>query len=228
MASSYKSIAPKDSEGNRRLLSKYGGGSKGPRQPYATGGAVKRAAGGMVNMDDEDDMPDDGSGGMPDMSAEGDSAPPRLDRPGRKMHGKDKGKDAKDKKGGTNVNVIIMPPGGAPGGPPPPGGPMPPMMAGPPPGPPPGPPMLPPGLPPGAGPGGPPMGMHKNGGRVGRAMGGKVHSDAAEDMAMMAKMAPKGQKMTKFSKGGSVAPVDMDAGAGGALGRLEKIKKYGK
>ena len=185
---SYKSIAPKDSEGNRRLLSKYGGGSKGPRQPYATGGAVKRAAGGMV--DDEDDMPDDGSGGMPDMSAEGDSAPPRLDRPGRKMHGKDKGKD---KKGGTNVNVIIMPSGGAPGGPPPPGGPMPPMMAGPPPGPPPGPPMPPPG----AGPGGPPMGMHKNGGRVGRAMGGKV-------------------------------PVQNEGGGGGARGRLNKIKAYGK
>ena len=185
---SYKSMAPMDSEGNKRLLSKYGGGSKGPRQPYATGGAVKRASGGMV--DDEDDMNDDGSGGMPDMSAEGDSAPPRLDRPGRKMHGKDKGKDAKDKKGGTNVNVIIMPPGGAPGGPQPPGGPMPPMMAGPPPGPPPGPPMPPPG------PGGPPM-MHKNGGRVGYKIGGKV-------------------------------PVQNEGGGGGARGRLNKIKAYGK
>lgn len=191
MAGSYKNMAPMDSEGNKRLLSKYGGGSKGPRQPYATGGAVKRASGGMVD-DEEDDMPTDDSG-MPDMSAEGDSAPPRLDRPGRKMHGKDKSKEAKDKKGGTNVNVIIMPSGGAPpGGPPGPGGPMPPMMAGPPPGPPSGPPMPPPG----AGPGGPPM-MHKNGGRVGRAMGGKV-------------------------------PVKMDAGAGGAKGRLEKIKRYGK
>lgn len=83
---------------------------------------------------------------------DGAAAKPRLDRPGRKM-GKDKGK-----KGGTNVNVIVMPKGDAPAGPP---------MGGPP--------MPPPGPPPG----GPPMPpMRASGGRIANlgayAHGGKV------------------------------------------------------
>lgn len=125
-----------------------------------------------------------------------------------------RGKSAKGKTGkGTNVNVIIMGKGGA--GPemgPPPGGPGP--MAGPPPD------M---GPPPGAG--GPPMPM--------RAKGGRVNSDAAEDKKMVAKMIHKheendhnGSKMTPFKKGGEVS-LKKD-GAGSGLGRLAKVKAYGK
>lgn len=170
------SIARPGSVGNKSLLSKYGGKTgSGPaaRNHYAAGGAVKSAPKAFAD------------GGMVD----GDAAPKRLDKPGRKMKGKDKKKDAK-----TNINVVVMAgkgdqPPGAPAGPPmPPPGPMagpPRPMPGPPPGPPPGGPM------------GPPMGMHKNGGKV-----------------------------AAFAKGGKVVP--MDAGAGGAKGRLEKVKAYGK
>lgn len=116
------------------------------------------------------------------VASEGDEMPAkaRLDRPGRKMPGK---AAPGGKKGGTNVNVIVMPkgdkaapPADAPAGP---SGlmPMPPPGAGPA-----GPPMPPPGA------GGPPMPMRKAGGRVGK----------------------------------------YDAGAGGAKGRMEKAKKYGK
>ena len=126
---SMKKIAPSGAAGNTRLLSKFGGGSSGPRQEYrpgyATGGVVK-AKGGEV------------SGGSRD--ADGAPAKPPLARAGRKMgKGKPKG-DAK-----TNINIIIagkgdapaskppMPPMGGPGGPPP--------DMGPPPGAPPMPPM---------------------------------------------------------------------------------------
>lgn len=107
------------SEGNNRLLAKYGGHDTGSgRLPYAAGGAVtgkasaaKYASGGPV-MD-------------------GDAAAPRLDRPGRMKASK---KDAKGSKKGTNVNVIVMSGGKpdaaaapmAPPMPPPDAGPMPP------------------------------------------------------------------------------------------------------
>lgn len=306
--SSYKSIAPPDSKGNMRLLSKYGGGSKGPRQSYppgyAHGGKVRpvcRADGGAVDMD---------------TSVDGMSASPRLDRPGRKMKG--------DKGSRTNVNVIVMP--GGPNS----NGPMPPMGAPMPMPPPPSPPSAMAAPPPG----GPPIPMRKSGGRVtkmgkkradgggvsdymrdrakdkamdagfsyamgvpgaivsaldadpvatalmgvpaagmaargakalkdrreflrsekdwkgtgmpdraseqdrrdardnkapsmGRAKGGKVHSDEKQDRALFKKMmAQEEKKMPKCRARGGV--VDMDAGAGGAKGRLEKIREYGK
>lgn len=62
-----------------------------------------------------------------------------------------------------------------------------------------------------------------------RASGGRVkHDDAKADKAMVAKSVHKheakmhpGKPMTKLAKGGYVG------GAGGALGRIEKAKKYG-
>jgi len=103
------------SEGNNRLLAKYGGHDTGSgRLPYAAGGAVtgkasaaKYASGGPV-MD-------------------GDAAAPRLDRPGRMKASK---KDAKGSKKGTNVNVIVMS-GGKPDAAAPMSPPMPPPDAGP-------------------------------------------------------------------------------------------------
>lgn len=136
-------------------LSRFGGkgGSDISRvmkgMPSRDGSAPKYASGGTVG----EAGPVDGMG-----------AKPRMDRPGRKM-GKDKGK-----KGGTNVNVIVMPKGDAPVGGPPMAGPKPDMPM-----PPPHPMPMPP---PGAGPGGPPMPMRASGGRIanlGRyAHGGKV------------------------------------------------------
>lgn len=122
-------------------------------------------------------------------------------RPGRADGGRVDSKKAK--KGGTTVNVIIAPQGAAAGpgsGPPmvPPGG-----LALPPPGAlpprPPPPPMAAPAMPPGLPPGGPGP-MPPGGVMPMRAAGGRV--------------------------GGSPS-VNYDAGAGGALGRLEKAKKYG-
>lgn len=143
-------IARKGSLGNRSLLSKYGGSSgSGPaaRNKYASGGAVKcRADGGMLDEDDSMEGP------------EGEAVEGRLDRPARKMKGKDKKGEGKEEK--VEVNIIIA--GKEPGGPPP--MPMPPPMAGPP-GPPPGPP-------------GPPMPMRAKGGRVGFKTGGTVPMDA--------------------------------------------------
>ena len=137
--------ARKGSLGNRSLLSKYGGNpGSGPaaRNKYASGGAVKRADGGMVG----DDEPD-GDEVMEMEGPDGEVAKPDLSRPGRKIKGK------KDNEGKTDINIIIMSgkEGGPPGGPPmPPPGPM----AGPPPSPPPGPPP------------GPPMPMRASGGKV--------------------------------------------------------------
>lgn len=125
-----------------------------------------KAAGGSAG----DDSPGDIDGLM---------AKPNLSRPGR-------GKKAKTaKKGGTNVNVIIMPKSNDNPAPPM----MPPMGAGPslppmPPKPMSGPPM---GLPPG----GPPLPMHKHGGKVhgkSHAHGGKVHPDEAEDKKLVKRM----------------------------------------
>lgn len=152
------------------------------------------------------------TGGGVGPGVEGSMPKGNLGKPSRGKAGK--GKTGK----GTNVNVIIMGKGDGPkpemG--PPPGGPGP--MAGPPPD------M---GPPPGAG--GPPMPM--------RAKGGRVNSDAAEDKKMVAKMIHKheehdhkGSKMTPFKKGGEVmdqVSLKKD-GAGSGLGRLAKVKAYGK
>lgn len=141
---SYKSIARSGAEGNTHLLKSYGGGSSGPRQAYATGGAVRNSPNPAL---------------AEGLSAAGGAAKPSLARPGRKMASKAKGKGKKE----TQINVIVAPSGGdKAAGPVSPGGPMPPMAG------PPGPPPMPPGPPmppPGAGPGPmPPM----------RARGGKV------------------------------------------------------
>lgn len=150
----------------------------------------KYANGGIVGDDEEDEL--EGMGG----DVEGDDPMPRLDRPSR--GGK------KDKKAGTNVNVIIMPPAAAGAGAPPvvppvAAGPMPPPppVAGPPPGPMAGgPPMMPPGA------GGPPMrkngggvNAYANGGKVKRADGGSVkgkHDDEAEDKKLVRGMVKGG------------------------------------
>ena len=113
------------SEGNTRLLSKYGAGSSPPRQSYSKG----YATGGMV-------------GGNPALEegieAAGGPAKSNLGKSGKKT------KKKADKEAKTNVTVVVMPKGDAPTAAPPPGGPPMPMpmpMAGPPAG---GPPMPPP------------------------------------------------------------------------------------
>lgn len=203
-------IARPGSEGNMRLLKQYGGGSTPPRQHYASGGAVK--------------------GENPSL-AEGLSA---AGGPSKMGAGKKSGKAKKEAK--TNVNVVIMPKGDD-AKPPMPPMPMPPGAAAgmPPPPMPPGPPMPPPG----AGPGGPPPPMmRKAGGRV------MKHDDAAADKSMVAKGVHKheanmhpGKPKTKLATGGPakepttkglVAENGFQGGGGGGVGRLEKMKKYGK
>ena len=174
------------------------GGKMGDKKHLERGGKCY-ATGGAVGPAAMDDMPS----GMP--------AKPSVSKPG-----KHKGKGKSKGKGDTHVNVVVMPKGGdapmPPPGPPPgamrppPMPPKPPMMPpGGPPGAPPmgGPPGMPPGGPPGMG--GPPM-MHASGGRVGRKHGGKV--------------------MKKKADGGPVKGTK--DGAGGGMGREEKIKMYGK
>ncbi len=197
----YKPARP-GSEGNTRLLAQYGGGSKGPRQSYATGGAVS---------------------GNPALDEGMEAAPIAKTGEKSKSGKKDRGgkKDAK-----TNVNVVIMSkPDAAPPMPGPSG-----MV-------PPGPPMPPPGPPMGGPPGGPPMPMRAHGGRV------KREDISAKDAA--AKQRTMGTSPGKLAKGGSVcravggpvkapttkgivAEKGFQAGGGGAAGRLEKIKAFGK
>lgn len=249
-----KSIARSGAEGNTRLLSKYGGGSSGPRQHYASGGRVQgKALGGEV--DDEEMM-------------EGDEAAPRLDRPSRK-----KGESK------TTVNVIVaskgdqpMPPMGPMAGPPPP---MPPVPPG---GPPPmmrknggrvvtrkaggrvgkahgggldlgsvDQPTASNALPmPGSGPvgfvGDAPAGGFVQMPEIGPppadkssvTMRGPLGAGASAPPPIQMGEGPMGAMggappMPMMRKsGGRVGVVKMDAGGGGAKGRLEKIKAYGK
>ena len=195
-------------KGNDRLLKQYGGSSGSSpmaRQHYATGGAVKS---GNPSL----------SEGLSAAGAEGAPAKPSLSRPGKKMPGK--GKSAG--KGKTNVNVIIAQ------APPKDAGPKPDMA-----GPPPGPPMPMPGPPPGPPPG---MPMRASGGRIGNlgkyAHGGKVTTkgdearkiaDKEESYACGGRIGRKegGPAMGLHIKGKTV-------GSGGGLGRLAKLKMYGK
>lgn len=216
-------IARPGSEGNMRLLKAYGGGSAPPRQSYADGGAVN------PSMDE----------GM--SAASGTGNKPEKD-------GKPK-KDAKDSK--ININVIVAdkdktavppvpPPTGAAGLTPPP--PMP---------------MLPPGpalgVPLGQGPGLPgALPMRAKGGRVTQATFAKnvAEPKATNDKGKSAKkpvfdppapMAmPKGNGANPgkpYATGGPVkAPTESgmvadkgyQGGGGGAVGRMEKARKYGK
>ncbi len=181
-------------------------------------------------------------------TAEGDSAKPRHDRAHRAAGGGTK-KGGK----GSHVNVIIAPQGGqhppmggmAPPGampaPPihPPGPPMPPPMPPPPPGMagPGGPPGMPPGMAPrppmmGGAPGGIPP--RKDGGRITRKDGGSIDrdNDSTEESREREKAGPHARKAggavgsmeNKTPKGEGIGEV----GAGGGLGRLAKMKAYGK
>ena len=95
----------------------------------------------------------------------------------------------------------MPPPGAAPGGPPP-GGP-----AG-------GPPMPPPGMPPG---GMPPPGMHRRGGQVRRAEGGKVPDDDERE--------PKGEGAEPRKRGGKVNDHDADDRKRGGVLVKEHVRR---
>lgn len=228
-------IARPGPEGNTRLLKEYGGGSKGPRQSYATGGAVK--------------------GGNPSL-AEGMEAAPiaKLDGPKGKPGKSTKKSDKKEAK--TNVNVVIMQKPDAAGA----SGLAPPAMPMPPPGPVPGGPPMPPMHAHGGrvkredisakDAAAKQKTMHTSPGKL--AKGGAVHSDAAQDKKMIKAAVHKhekgkhpGSKLTPFCGGGMAkravggpvkAPTEKgmlaekgyQGGGGGAIGRLEKAKRYGK
>lgn len=135
-----------------------------------------------------------------------------------------------NKKGATNVNIIVAPQAGNAGAVPPPVVPPPgppgmpaaaapeapkPLM-GPPPGPPGGPggPGAMAGLPPGAmPPGAVPPGLSPM-----RKRGGRVHPDAKEDKALVKDMV----KPTALRARGGMVKVGLDAGAATGEGRLEK------
>lgn len=214
---SYMKEARSGAVGNTRLLKSYGGGSTGPRQHYASGGAVKG-------------LNKDGPAMAEGVSAAGEAAKLNLGRPGRRMGGKLPMKKPSTKGSkGTHINVIVMGKGGPGDGAAAPAGPGPGAM----------PPMPPPDMSAGPPPGGPPMPpMRKHGGRVDK-------DDEKQDKAMTTRMVHehekhmhKGQGLTKLKKhGGRIArsvggpakpPRGFDAGAGGAKGRLEKIKEYGR
>lgn len=161
---SYLKDVRSGSEGNKTLLKQYGGTSgAADRKGYATGGSVSG-------------MNKDGPAMAEGLSAAGAPAKRSLARPGRKIAGKGKKKEAK-----TNINVIVA------SSPPkePPAPPMPPMG-----GPPPGPPMPPPGA---GGPPGMPM----------RAAGGRVDA-CKEAIHKHDKQMHKGQGLTKLRIGGKV------------------------
>jgi hypothetical protein len=127
---------------------------------------------------------------------------------------------------GTNVNIVISPPAAAPSAG------MPPSIMPPPhvpqPGPAPAPPMPPgaaPGMPPGMPGGMPPGMMHKHGGRAYKK-GGAVKLDAAAAVHKHEKHLHKGEKETKFARGGKVG--EYTAGAASGDGRLQKVANYGK
>lgn len=145
-----------------------------------------------------------------EMKSEGKKGKARLDkraRGGGVKHGGKKGHK-------THINIVVAPKGGDAAVPPPGAG------AG---GPPPGGPMIPPGpmAPPpgplGAGPpgmGGPP-GM-KRGGGVPRGISSKANLEHWSNRA---------KSNTKYERGGK---VKMHGGADSGIGRLDKIKAYGK
>lgn len=209
--SSHKMGARSGADGNMRLLSQYGGHRSG-RRAYADGGAVNPSL-------------DEG------LAAAGDSDMKPM-----------KGDKGEKKASKTNINIIVNggkepAPTGAAGMAPPAPMPMPPPSPMPP-----APPMAGPmGGPPGPmGPGGPGLPMRASGGRV---MKGK-HDDEAKDKAMVKSAVGKheksmhpGKPMTRLSVGGPAkAPTEkgmlsqkgMQGGGGGAIGRLEKAKTYGK
>lgn len=150
--------------------------------------------------------------------AEGLASAPLSDKPSKSAKKGDKSK--KDAK--INVNVIVAPKEDKPAMPPVgPAGLAPPPM-------PPGPPMPPPG--------GPTMPM--------RASGGRVKDDAKQDKAMVKAAVGKhekgmhpGKPMTKLATGGPakepttkglVAEKGYQGGGAGGVGRLEKMRAYGK
>lgn len=223
--SSHKMGARSGAVGNTRLLAQYGGGSKGPRQGYATGGAVN------PSLDEGLAAAGDSGSGMKPM----------------------KGDKADKKSAKTNINIIVNgpdktapvpvagPPAPMPMPPPPPMPPAPPMGAsgmGPPMG---GPPM---------GPGGPGLPMRAKGGRVNpfedispkdkaakpSVMGtspGKAKTPVGKHEAVMHPGKPRtarsvGGPANPPTEKGMLAEKGFQGGGGGAIGRLEKIKKFGK
>lgn len=173
---------------------------------YAQGGAVLPGGGTGTAPS----APKRATGGP--VSVEGSKPSVRLDKFAR---------GGKVKKGATNVNVIIAPQGGgmpvpAPGLPPPALGPASP------------PPMLPPGI----GPGGPPMMPQRRGGRA-YASGGSVKEEGMRNGTQVQHTDGKNDggdiyrgKQITYAKGGAAYPIE--DGAGGGLGRLEKIGKRGR
>lgn len=213
-------IARSGSEGNARLLKEYGGTSSG-RKAYADGGTVRSANPAL----------DEG------ISASSKAMP----------MGKPKADKGQAK---TNINVVVQP--GASGMAPPPPMPMPGPMAGPPPMPPAGGPPAP-GLPGGPGAMAMPMPMRAAGGRVKHDDAAMDKAATKTAVHKHEKAMHPGKPLTKLAKGGAAkmpsfaptpapkapmpvakkapgAPVPKSpmAGAGGGLGRLQKIKSYGK
>lgn len=121
------------------------------------------------------------------------------------------------KKGKTNINIVInskpdsAPPSAPPG-----------AMAGPPPMPP-RPPMMPPGPPPGMAAAPPPMPMPPPGGHMGPPPGGMPGPSGGQMPPHLAAMLGR-KSGGRVGRRGYKSYKDMDAGAGGGLGRLEKTE----